>query len=497
MDMTPSVPSRSDQSELLVDLDAPAPSVFWKAAFGCWLAGMFILYSRFFDEVLVGYSFPRIILSLMALFFLLSGRPLVFFQSMAGKIAIALVFWVSFTLIFSVWKSGSLPQYQLLVESIVIFAIAAGVPITIGNVRKTTYALAISGLMAALLSFPYGADMYGRLCLRQGSYADPNYYAMALVLVVPFFWEMAISAKSYFVKIFAWSCMAPIFWAMMRAGSRGAMLGFGVMLLFLLILSPLKTKVMLVAVTLVGLFTAVAVLPGYLRVRYFTFFDSERAQQVNPGSTNSDTPDPDQLQADVNSAEGRKRLLFTSIALTFEHPLFGVGPGNFPTAVFGESRAKGIVHNEWLVTHNSYTQISSETGFMGVILFVALIVIGFRNVAIVLKGTGPAAERPDANTHRLAKYLLLSLSAMCVCIFFLAVGYESTIYVWVGLTVSLRRAYEERRSVVEVAVGESDEPASAKPAFAPVYAKAKDRMPQRTTQAPRVEGRPVRFNRFR
>ena len=46
-----------------------------------------------------------------------------------------------------------------------------------------------------------------------------------------------------------------------------------------------------------------------------------------------------------DSAMERQQLFWRSIEVTEEHPLFGVGPGNFQ-----------VISGMWLVTHNSFTE---------------------------------------------------------------------------------------------------------------------------------------------
>ena len=224
-------------------------------------------------------------------------------------------------------------------------------------------ALAVSGLVAALMSIPWSSYEFGRLALMEGSYKDPNYYAMCLVAVVPFFWAMAKGTDSFFVKIFAYASILPILLTVAKSGSRAAMLGFGAMVLIMLLLSSGKTRFLIIFGTFAGVCIAAVAMPSYIRARYFTFFDVDSATSEKLGSSTTTAgqySDLDRLHADMSSAEGRKRLLMTSISLTLKHPIFGVGPGNFPTAAYDESKASGHVRNEWLVTHNSYTEISKR-----------------------------------------------------------------------------------------------------------------------------------------
>ena len=64
-----------------------------------------------------------------------------------------------------------------------------------------------------------------------------------------------------------------------------------------------------------------------------------------------------------SSLQARSHLLKESIKLTFQHPIFGVGPGNFP-----------VVTGEWRVAHNTYTEFGAEAGIPALLLFLALLV---------------------------------------------------------------------------------------------------------------------------
>ena len=491
--MTPNsyVPSR-DSGTAFATEPVPVPSAFWNMAFACWLATVFILYSRFFDLVLRGFYIPKVVLSLMILFFLVSGKPLVFLSSRVGKIMLVFVCWVTFTVLFSEWKGGSLPYFEQLLQSLFFFAIAAGLPNTIADIRRTCFTLAFSGVLAALMSFHWNLNLEGRLALSAGSFADPNYFAMGLAAVIPFVWEMATTAESKVMKIFAWLSMPVLFLVLARTGSRGAMMAFAVMLLLLLIISPAKTKIALILVSLIGFGVLLAVVPSYVMERYVTFFtvSSDSSQQA----AESGNPDLDRLRADASSAEERKRLLQESVNLTLEHPLVGVGPGCFQSAVYDEARAKGIRHNVWLMTHNSYTQISSETGVPGLILLLCLIGASFKSLWGVMKRARPEGEKPSPAAYVAAKSLLLSFVVVSVSVFFLAIGYDFVIYLWAGLTAGLQRVYEQI-GVGETTVAESQDAPKATLAFAPAFSSMRDRSPQ--PQTPTVSGRAVRFNRFR
>ncbi|MEP6601120.1 MAG: hypothetical protein ABJB49_04840 [Nitrospirota bacterium] len=62
----------------------------------------------------------------------------------------------------------------------------------------------------------------------------------------------------------------------------------------------------------------------------------------------------------------------------------GVGPGNFPVAYWTESKSQGKPA-AWNVSHNSYTQVSSEMGIPGFIVFAAMLFYSFRTTVECLK----------------------------------------------------------------------------------------------------------------
>lgn len=77
-------------------------------------------------------------------------------------------------------------------------------------------------------------------------------------------------------------------------------------------------------------------------------------------------------------AENRRLLLKESIAVTLRRPIFGVGVGNFPVYVNGMNKEEGRLKEAWHGTHNTYTQLSSETGIPGLAIFIGILVVSWR-----------------------------------------------------------------------------------------------------------------------
>jgi O-antigen ligase len=156
-----------------------------------------------------------------------------------------------------------------------------------------------------------------------------------------------------------------------------------------------------------------------------------RLQNISISDTglNEDgTVDPASTEAQ-GSAKARRFLLEESIRVTLEHPLFGVGPGQF--AAF-EGRATG-----WHSTHNSFTQISSECGIPALIFFLAGIFSAFR---LLLRVWKQARYRPDMQEVVTVCYCLsLSFVMFLTVIFFLNFGYFFYLPAFTGLFIALWR----------------------------------------------------------
>ena len=126
----------------------------------------------------------------------------------------------------------------------------------------------------------------------------------------------------------------------------------------------------------------------------------------------------------AGSAESRWALLKDSVWLTVTNPIFGVGPGMFPVAQNTLDVDRGRPKGQWHQTHNSYTQISSEMGIPGLLLFMAAIVLSFKSLRSIsnIQQTGPEVD--DLKT--MAACCRLSFITFCTMVFFAPVAYEVT-----------------------------------------------------------------------
>lgn len=145
--------------------------------------------------------------------------------------------------------------------------------------------------------------------------------------------------------------------------------------------------------------------------------------------------DDEQLVEARGSSEARKNLLKASIKITIQNPLVGVGPGQFAVAENDDQKRLGRTRGAWQVTHNSYTEVSSETGIPGLLLFAGSFFLSAssRCAGLSLR----ASLYPEV--RRFATCLMLSIAAFAVCITFASLAYRFYLPTLIGLTTVVIR----------------------------------------------------------
>lgn len=390
---------------------------------------LFLLFSRVLDvSNLWRLHIPLILWLVLTLITLARGELQLALSSKVTKYFIAFTVWVALCLPFSRWRSASLQSIQWQVQSLIIYLIIVQTVRTKWDWHKIVDAFAYATLTAALLAFHFGYVVEGRLSLPGGTLGDPNEFALLLVAGLPFWWFKASRATG-FRKVFFLCCTLPIFVTFARAGSRAGLLALAVVFFLSFIFARGTQKILIPILVLVSVVAATFLLPGYLQTRFMTFFSSEG---------NHDARLEDRLNSDIASSEGRKALLIQSIQMTFEHPIVGVGPGCFSFVAWDERKASGGTAGLSLVSHNTYTQVSSETGLPGFFLFFTTVFLCVRSVLADYR----RLVLVDVELAQYARYLFMSMSALAVGIFFLSVGYTYTSAVIFAFAVALHNVLE-------------------------------------------------------
>ncbi len=408
-------------------------SQFQRLGFNVLLVFIFLVFSRIFDVKFGNLHITGIAYRIVFAMVLLSGGFKVALKSNVGKALLGFTIFMGLSVPFSVWRFGSkeIFQNQWLTFSFVAFLSVPGLVHNYSQWVKLFKALAYALLVFTIIANVFGDSDNGRLFLQQGKFANPNEMAQALLLGLPLWGAMMISSKSLSGKLFAVAVMVLILATTFRTGSRGAMIGFVVMLLLVFLRAPImgKMQIILAGVLFLGIVTTT--MPGKLISRY----KSVAADEVDDGEM-----DAGMATSAASSMQSRKVLLRHSLMFTIRHPLFGVGAGMFEVADDAYMKSMGFRKGNWLGTHNSYTQVSSELGIPAFLFFVAAVGMALSGPYSIYKKTRGDERLQDLGTVALSIHYCMLIYA--VTILFEHIAYTIMLPVFGGLAVCLVRTAE-------------------------------------------------------
>ena len=407
-------------------------SGFQRLGFSLLILYLFLIFSRIFDVKLAFLHIPGISYRVIFAMVILSQAFLKALHSDVGKAL--LVFTVCFVLAVptSLWKGGST---QILISqwipAFVVFLAAGGLVADYGQCRRAVNAVAYGLFVLMLIAIFWGTTETGRLFLPRGKFSNPNEMAQALLLGLALWWLVFQNARSGPMKVLAAIVMLFMVITISKTGSRGALIGFAVLIASIFFRSSIAGKLKIIIGGFILLVFLVTTMPKKLLNRYATLTEEE--------VTSADASDEFEASA-VSSTNARKDLLMKSIKYTFQHPLFGVGPGMFVVAEDAEARALGKRHGRWQGTHNSYTQVSCELGIPACIAYTLAIVYSLKKTARIHRKTRGDPRLLDISN--LALGLNYALIVFAATIFFDYIAYSSMLPVFGGLAVSLGRTAE-------------------------------------------------------
>jgi O-antigen ligase len=254
-----------------------------------------------------------------------------------------------------VWKGGAFQIVVMEFSKVVLITLLLVVAVTtLARLRNLMLVQALCIVVVTLCYLHAGNKLDGRLMgSPDGRYSNPNDLALLIDLAVPFLIAFALLARSTRKKLLWASLLCIMVYAVVLTYSRGGLLALlaavGVSL-WEFGIKGRRTFLVLLASVGVILLTATAL----------TTRMGERLRSMSS---------PEEDESAYASRVDREKLFWRSIHITEEHPLFGIGSGNFT-----------VLSGNWHVTHNSYTELSAEGGIPALVLFLLMLWRSFRNL---------------------------------------------------------------------------------------------------------------------
>jgi O-antigen ligase len=335
-------------------------------------------------------------------------------RSPHARVVLAFFAWCTFTVITSMWKALALETIQALFTSILMF-----VAIMLCRPAPAILDRLLVGWVAALGFFAGAGQVLGvvnRGRLRFSVMYDSNDIAALLAMGFPIALGLSLRLRGR-DRIIAIGSTVLIVLTTIGTGSRGGVVGFLAGATAFMIASRGARKGIVMAVL------AVTVAASW-------FFATPVFRNRMVSLTN--------LETDYNTTSevGRKAIWERGWQYTLEHPVVGVGVGNFPIAEGGFFTEQDR-RNKWSNAHNSYIQASSELGFPGVALFIGSLLVAFAG-AWKLRTRGILDGREMAYLPE----LFGAIAAFCVTGYFLSHAYFSPLYALLGVVGFARRVQD-------------------------------------------------------
>jgi O-antigen ligase len=401
---------------------------------------VFLLFCRIL-ELLPFFGFGRLrvmlvvtVVALITVF--LTGNLVRAIRTPLGVLLIVLTGWMIVCMPFSTWRAESLDQFlNNWLKSLAVFLIIAGLGGTASAFDKVMSAMgwaAAAACIGVLPGIPSAGDGNGvndRL-YGIGTLSNPNEIAFHLWLGMAFLLLLAVRRGAVKKWLLFGVCGFELVLILKTVSREGLLLAL-LVVLFAVLRVSFVNKIKLVAAGVLFCCIALTTLSPEAMDRYLTLFTSKVSGEA--------------AQSAAASSRLRHQKLRESIELTIRHPIFGVGMGVFMPASVDIAKESGH-RGDWEVSHNSYTQVSSELGIPGILLLLAIYVTAFRQVWRV----GRAARRQGReDVWQTSFVLLLGLTVLCVHFCFDSMAYVFYMPLVTGLIAAFALAYQDIGATVD------------------------------------------------
>jgi len=244
--------------------------------------------------------------------------------------------------------------------------------------------------------------------LLGGMFGNPNDLALHFVTIAPIAIGLMFASKRFIGKVIFAAIAVLIIMANVVTFSRGGFLGLLATAVVLIWKLGRHHRVATAIFAPICFAIFIAAAPGNYGQRLLSIF----VRDLDP----------------MGTANTRQEILNRSILVSIRNPITGIGMGNFHTVSLHET-----------VTHNAFTQVSSEMGTAALIVYLMFLTAPIRRLRRVERQSSSGETR---FYYYLSIGLQASLVGYMVSAFFASVAYQWYAYYLVGYSVTLWRLFE-------------------------------------------------------
>lgn len=343
---------------------------------------------------------------------------------------------------FAFWKGGSFDVLtHTWLKTLLLFWVLTQTLVSLSRIRRVLWCIILSELVVTAYSLAapesettWKGAVGDRLSGINHGFLYWNLYGIALAITIPFMAALFISRRSALKSTILAVTVALASWMQVLTASRSGTLdvGLAVLLTWWFVCRD-TTRGRAIAVGIgAAVVAAVLLAPKVFWSRMSTLSGDDYANNIA-------------LSAEASTAE-RRDVLTRSLNYTFEHPLFGLGLGNFEPASAADHGGADV----WVAPHNTFTEISSEAGIPALLLFLGL----FASVLVSMRRVGQktVVESDGFESNLMARAALASTLSLVFGIMFANISYEYFLYACpVAIAVGIQRAAAGRSPSVNTA----------------------------------------------
>jgi O-antigen ligase len=326
---------------------------------------------------------------------------------------------------FAYWRGGSFQLLtQIWLKTLLIFFLLTQTLVSLRRIRAILWAIVLSELAVSAYSVlnPSRSSWVGdRMSGVNQGILGWNFLGIAAALTIPYIAALFIDRPSFVKSCLLAATTFAMLWMLVLTASRSGVLTvmFSILVTAVMVLRDTVRGKAIGVLLVVALVAAICVAPGVFWNRMQTIW-SDSSPTTN-----------DAASAEM-SEQGRSEVLIHSIQYTLQHPIFGLGLGNFEV-VNGEEVGQA---SAWVGTHNSYTELSSEAGIPALLVFVALLFVTMGSMRRIGQTDFEGPE--GAELSRMSRATFASLLSFMAGGLFAHIAYEYYLYYPIAIAAGVQ-----------------------------------------------------------
>ncbi|MGB7439332.1 MAG: O-antigen ligase family protein [Candidatus Acidiferrum sp.] len=330
----------------------------------------------------------------------------VLFTTWPARLFVALTAWG----IASCFFVSHAPEPLVLAQPFIsYFAIFFAIVTCVNSLRRLQFAVLslLGALDLASLYFLREYQKIGFGAARASGWVvgDGNYFACAALLTIPIAYYLIPSTREQLLKWFYRTSLALTFLAVVFSASRGAFAGLCGVVAVTLFSSGNKYR---------ALFASALIVVALL---------------VSPVSPIKRILDPE--YGDNNSTEAHEGLWKFGVRMALEHPLFGIGVGNFKSYTVVYHVTDNPTGFEG---HNAYIHLAAETGFVGFLFYLG---VNLSAILLLRQIQKAAVSMKHAYLYSLSVGMQQGIIGFAVGAFFISAQSEKPFWIVISMVAAL------------------------------------------------------------